>query len=55
MNLRHDCHWLIKQAANSQVSLAYGNFFQNPNSDILKFNQDLKAQNTSHYILKLSI
>ncbi len=40
-----------KTGANSQVSLAYGNFYQNPNSDILKFNQDLKAQNTSHYIL----
>lgn len=40
-----------KTSANSQVSLAYGAFYQNPNSDILKFNQDLKAQNTSHYIL----
>lgn len=40
-----------KTSANSQISLAYGNFYQNPNSDILKFNQDLKAQNTSHYIL----
>ncbi len=40
-----------KTGANSQVSLAYGNFYQNPNNDILKFNQDLNAQNTSHYIL----
>jgi outer membrane receptor for ferrienterochelin and colicin len=40
-----------KTGVNSQVSLAYGNFYQNPNNDILKFNQDLKAQNTSHYIL----
>ena len=34
----------------SQVSLAYGNFYQNPSSNILKFNQVLKAENTSHYI-----
>lgn len=40
-----------KTGKSSQVSLAYGNFYQNPNSDILKFNQDLRAQNTSHYIL----
>ncbi|MDP5082087.1 MAG: TonB-dependent receptor [Winogradskyella sp.] len=40
-----------KVATNGQFSLAYGNFFQNPNSSILKFNQDLKAQKTSHYIL----
>lgn len=40
-----------KTSGKSQVSLAYGNFYQNPSSDVLKFNQDLKAQNTSHYIL----
>ncbi len=40
-----------KTGMNSQVSLAYGSFYQNQNSDILKFNQDLKAQNTSHYIM----
>lgn len=39
-----------KTSAKSQLSLAYGNFYQNPSSNILKFNQDLKAQNTSHYI-----
>lgn len=39
-----------KTSGKSQVSLAYGNFYQNPSSNILKFNQDLKAQNTSHYI-----
>ncbi len=39
-----------KTSAKSQVSLAYGNFYQNPSSNILKFNQALKAQNTSHYI-----
>ena len=40
-----------KISKNGQFSLAYGNFFQNPNSAILKFNQDLKAEKTSHYIL----
>ena len=39
-----------KTSSKSQLSLAYGNFYQNPSSNILKFNQDLKAQNTSHYI-----
>ncbi|SDH35234.1 TonB-dependent receptor [Winogradskyella thalassocola] len=40
-----------KSSKNGQFSLAYGNFFQNPNSTILKFEQDLEAQKTSHYIL----
>ncbi|GAA3621734.1 TonB-dependent receptor [Flavivirga jejuensis] len=39
-----------KTSSKSQVSLAYGRFYQNPSSDILKFDQALKAQNTSHYI-----
>lgn len=40
-----------KTSNNGQLSLAYGRFYQNPSSYILKFDQDLKAQNTSHYIL----
>ncbi|TPV32927.1 TonB-dependent receptor [Paucihalobacter ruber] len=40
-----------KTDKNSQISLAYGDFFQQPNNDILKFNQDLESQQTSHYIL----
>ena len=39
-----------KTTSKSQISLAYGNFFQNPSSQILKFNQDVSAENTSHYI-----
>lgn len=39
-----------KTSGKSQLSLAYGNFYQNPSSSVLKFNQDLKAQNTTHYI-----
>lgn len=38
-------------APNSQVSLAYGDFYQNPTNAILKYNQALKAQQTTHYIL----
>ena len=33
------------------MSLAYGDFYQNPNSSVLKFEQNLKAQQTQHYIL----
>jgi outer membrane cobalamin receptor len=40
-----------KTSKNGQFSLAYGNFFQNPNSSVLKFEQNLKARKTSHYIL----
>lgn len=40
-----------KTSDKGQLSLAYGNFYQNPSNYILKFNQDLKPQNTSHYIL----
>jgi len=39
-----------KTSKNGQFSLAYGNFYQNPNSSVLKFEHDLKAQKTSHYI-----
>lgn len=44
-----------KTSANSQVSLAYGNFYQNPNNNILKFERDLNAQNTTHYILNYQL
>ena len=44
-----------KTSSQSQVSLAYGNFYQNPNSNILKFSQDLKPQSTSHYILNYQL
>ena len=40
-----------KISKNGQFSLAYGNFFQNPNNSVLKFEQNLEAQKTSHYIL----
>lgn len=40
-----------KTSKNGQVSLAYGNFFQNPSNNILKFEQNLEAEKTAHYIL----
>ncbi|WP_298534572.1 TonB-dependent receptor [uncultured Algibacter sp.] len=40
-----------KLSPKSQLSLAYGNFYQNPSSNILKFSQDVKSQNTTHYIM----
>jgi len=44
-----------KTSKKSQISMAYGSFYQNPLSNVLKFNQDLKAQNTSHYILNYQL
>ena len=41
----------FKTSGKSQVSLAYGNFFQNPSNSVLKFDQDLKSQSASHYIM----
>ncbi len=40
-----------KTSKMTQISLAYGNFYQNPSNDILKFDQNLKSQNTTHFIL----
>lgn len=40
-----------KTSPRSQVSLAYGNFYQNPQSNVLKFTKDIESQQTNHYIL----
>ncbi len=40
-----------KTGRKSQLSLAYGSFFQQPNSAILKFEQNLQAQQAQHFIL----
>ena len=39
-----------KIAKNSQLSFAYGDFYQQQNSGILKYTSDLQAQKTQHYI-----
>ena len=40
-----------KTSPKSQVSLAYGNFYQSPQSNVLKFTQNIESQQTDHYIL----
>ncbi|WP_317128695.1 TonB-dependent receptor [Subsaximicrobium wynnwilliamsii] len=40
-----------KTSKNSQLSLAYGQFFQNASAALLKFANQLETQNTKHYIL----
>ncbi|RDK87135.1 TonB-dependent receptor [Marinirhabdus gelatinilytica] len=40
-----------KTGKDSQLSVAYGDFYQQPFQDVLKFQQDLEAQKTQHYIL----
>jgi len=40
----------FKTSKKSQLSIAYGDFYQNPESDFLKFSQDFEAQKTQHYI-----
>lgn len=39
-----------KSGKNSQFSLAYGRFYQNPKNEYLKFNTNFNAENTSHFI-----
>jgi len=39
-----------KAGQNAQFSLAYGEFFQNPRNEYLKFNSDFTAEKTTHYI-----
>lgn len=40
-----------KISSKSQLSLAYGDFYQSPTGDMLKFNQDFESTNAKHYIL----
>ena len=40
-----------KTGKNSQLSLAYGDFYQQPENEILKFATNLQAQHTQHYIM----
>ena len=39
-----------KSSKNAQFSLAYGQFYQNPSNNYLKFSQDFKSENTTHFI-----
>lgn len=40
-----------KTSKNGQLSVAYGNFYQNAPNTYLKFDNNIETQNTSHYIL----
>lgn len=40
-----------KAGENGQFSLAYGDFYQRPLSDVLKFDDSLSMEKASHYIL----
>lgn len=40
-----------KTSKNGQISLAYGDFHQNPKQDYLKYHSDFNYEKTSHYIL----
>src|SRR5690606_34163830 len=40
-----------KTGKNSQLSLAYGDFFQQPENEVLKFTDKVEAQHTQHYIM----
>ena len=40
-----------KTSGKSQISLAYGNFYQSPFNSVLKFYQSLDNQSTKHFIL----
>lgn len=40
-----------KSGPKGQFSLAYGDFYQNPLTEYLKYNQALETEKTSHYIL----
>ncbi|WP_343485914.1 TonB-dependent receptor [Allomuricauda sp. d1] len=40
-----------KSSEKGQFSLAYGDFYQNPRTDVLRYDQSLQYEKTSHYIL----
>jgi outer membrane cobalamin receptor len=40
----------FKTSNNSQLSVAYGDFYQQPTNEILKYSNDLIAQKTQHFI-----
>jgi len=49
-NLAPRLSMAFKTSKNSQVSVAYGKFFQSPEDEYLRFNQTLDFEDASHYI-----
>ena len=41
----------VKTGKDSQLSVAYGDFYQQPSNTILKYTSDLQAQKTQHFIV----
>jgi len=39
-----------KSGKHTQFSIAYGDFYQNPNADLLKFDNSINAENATHLI-----
>ncbi len=44
----------LKTGAKSQLSASYGDFYQTPNQDVLKFDTSITQQKATHYILNYS-
>ncbi|TPN85160.1 TonB-dependent receptor [Aquimarina algicola] len=40
-----------KTSGHSQISFAYGDFYQTPQQDVIKFDQTLEPEKSSHFIL----
>ncbi|QKX07110.1 TonB-dependent receptor [Aquimarina sp. TRL1] len=40
-----------KISSNAQLSLAYGDFYQTPQHEVLKYTMDIEPEKSSHYIL----
>ncbi len=40
----------FKTTKNSQISLAYGKFYQSPDDEYLRFNKELEYENAQHFI-----
>ena len=51
MNLAPRLSMAYKTGDDSQVSFAYGHFYQNPVNEVLRFNQDLQFEKATHWIL----
>ncbi len=50
-NLSPRVSFAYKSSEKGQFSLAYGDFYQNPLTEYLKYDRKLEPQKTSHYIL----
>ncbi len=54
-NIAPRAAFAFKTGKNSQVSAAYGMFYQKPDNDLLIYDTNLKYQQSSHYIINYQI